>query len=80
MWHPFLAAFGKRPILIFAMLLACVASIGGAVCKSYSTLMTARVFQAIGISNGFAIGNGVVLDIFWSSERGAKLGLWAQMV
>lgn len=79
-WLPFSEAFGRRPVLIAAMLLAFIASVGGACAHSYRTLMVARIFQSIGISNGFAAGNPLVLDIFYPYERGAKLGLWAQMV
>lgn len=56
------------------------ANIGGGFAKSYSTLMVARIFQALGVSSGYVVGSAVVVDIFWQHERGAKTGIWTFMV
>lgn len=62
------------------MLVSCVAALGAGYSKSYGTLMTARIFQAMGISTGLTVPGAVVVDIFTSEERGRKNGIWAQFV
>lgn len=75
-----MSSYGRRPVLIVTMLLSCVAALGGGFANAYGTLMTARVFQSIGISSGFVVPGSVVVDLFSPQERGRKNGLWAQMV
>ncbi|QKX55583.1 uncharacterized protein TRUGW13939_02677 [Talaromyces rugulosus] len=53
---------------------------GGGFAHGYGTLMTARIFQSIGISTGFVIPGIIVVDLFRTEERGSKNGVWAQMV
>ncbi|KAK6380595.1 hypothetical protein LTS17_004795 [Exophiala oligosperma] len=80
LWNPLMSAFGRRPVLVVTMLLSCVAALGGGFAQSYGTLMTARVFQSIGISSGLVVSGAVVVDIFTKEERGRKNGIWTQMV
>ena len=80
LWTPLMNAYGRRPVLIGSMLLSTVAALGGGFAKTYGTLMTARVFQSIGISSGFVVPGVIVVDIFRPEERGRKNGIWAQMV
>jgi MFS family permease len=80
LWNPLMNAFGRRAVLVGTMLLSCVAALGGGFANSYGTLMTARVFQSIGISSGLVVPGAVVVDIFTKEERGRKNGVWTQMV
>ncbi|KAL3468987.1 major facilitator superfamily domain-containing protein [Aspergillus californicus] len=80
LWNPLLGAYGRRPVFIGSMLLSCAAALGGGFANGYGTLMTARVFQSIGISTGFVIPGVIVVDLFKPEERGSKNGVWAQMV
>lgn len=80
LWNPLLGAYGRRPVFIGSMLLSCVAALGGGFANGYGTLMTARIFQSIGMSTGFVIPGVIVVDLFRQEERGSKNGLWAQMV
>lgn len=80
LWNPLISSYGCRPVLIGSMLLSCVAALGGGFAHTYGTLMTARVFQSIGISSGFVVPGPVSVDIFRPQERGKKNGVWAQMV
>lgn len=80
LWTPLMNAYGRRPVLIGSMLLSTVAALGGGFAKEYGTLMTARVFQSIGISSGFVVPGVIVVDLFRPEERGSKNGIWAQMV
>lgn len=80
LWIPFSKIYGRKPVLIVSMVLSMVSLIGGGYCKSFGTLMVARTFQAIGISSGQVLGSAIVVDIFWQHERGAKLGIWTQLL
>ncbi|RMD45052.1 hypothetical protein DV735_g98, partial [Chaetothyriales sp. CBS 134920] len=80
LWNMLMPAYGRRPVLIGSMFLSCIAALGGGFARSYGTLMTARVFQSIGISSGFVVPGAVVVDLFSPSERGRKNGVWAQFV
>lgn len=80
LWNPLISSYGCRPVLIGSMLLSCVTALGGGFAHTYGTLMTARVFQSIGISSGFVVPGVISVDIFRPQERGSKNGVWAQMV
>jgi MFS family permease len=80
LWNPLMNAFGRRSVLVGTMLSSCVAALGGGFADSYGTLMTARVFQSIGISSGLVVPGAVVVDIFTKEERGRKNGVWTQMI
>ncbi|KAF3482812.1 uncharacterized protein GIQ15_02136 [Arthroderma uncinatum] len=80
LWNPLMSMYGRRPVLIASMLLSCLAALGGGFAKTYGTLMTARVFQSIGISSGFVVPGVIVVELFSPEERGSKNGIWTQMV
>jgi len=79
-WLPLSQKFGRRASLIAGMLLSFCANIGGAYAKTYGTLMVARIFQAIGISNGITTGAAIVVELFGPERRAAKLNVWSVMV
>ncbi|KAJ5928269.1 hypothetical protein N7466_007225 [Penicillium verhagenii] len=79
-WIVCMNAYGRRPTLITSMLLSCFAALGGGFAQTYGGLMTARVFQSIGISAGFVLPGVIVIDLFNAEQRGRKNGIWAQMV
>ena len=80
LWNPLLSSYGCRPALIGSMFLSCVAALGGGFAQTYGTLMTARVFQSIGISSGFVVPGVITVELFKPQQRGSKNGVWAQMV
>ncbi|KAJ5833660.1 hypothetical protein N7474_001971 [Penicillium riverlandense] len=80
LWIPLMNSYGRRPALIGSMLLSSIAALGGGFAKTYGTLMTARVFQIIGISSGLVVPGVIVVDLFRPEERGSKNGIWTQMV
>ncbi|KAM5432110.1 hypothetical protein MferCBS31731_007611 [Microsporum ferrugineum] len=80
LWNPIMSSYGRRPVIVASMLLSCIAALGGGFAKTYGTLMTARVFQSIGISSGFVVPGVIVVELFTAEERGSKNGIWTQMV
>lgn len=62
------------------MLVSSFGALGGGFAKTYGSLMTARVFQIIGISTGLVVPGVIVVDLFRPEERGIKNGIWTQMV
>lgn len=80
LWTPLMNSFGRRPVLIGSMLLSSIAGLGAGFTKTYGTHLTARLFQAIGISSGFIVSGVIVVDLFPPEQRGSKNGVWTQMV
>ncbi|KAJ5657118.1 uncharacterized protein N7484_000767 [Penicillium longicatenatum] len=74
LWTPLLNSYGRRPVLIGSMLLSSIAALGAGFTKTYGTHLTARLFQAIGISSGFIIPGVIVVDLFRPEQRGSKNG------
>lgn len=78
-WVPLANAYGRRPVLVSSMFLACLTSLGGSFARSYAQLMLARIVQHAANSSGLVVGSAVVVDIFYPHERGQKTGVWSQM-
>ena len=59
--------FGRKPILIFGLLVAAVATIVCIYSTNYEMLFMARILQALGIS-AFVVVNAIVRDLFVGSK------------
>ncbi|KAH8892862.1 putative MFS transporter [Thozetella sp. PMI_491] len=79
-WLPLSARFGRRPIWLTTTILSMVCNIGCACSHSYSQIMVARAFQSFFNAPAGAIGSAVVIELFFASERGQKLGVWTVAV
>ncbi|KAI5476700.1 hypothetical protein MNV49_007358 [Pseudohyphozyma bogoriensis] len=79
-WAPISRRVGRRPVLMFTVLIAACLNFAGAYCKSYGTLMTLRVLQSIFISPPQSIGAEMVSELFFLHEKGQKVGIWALLV
>jgi MFS family permease len=76
-WIPLAGQFGRRPIWVLTVLCAAAFNVGNAFVNSYAAHMTMRVFVAVFISPGIALGQGVVMETFFKEERGQKMVLQA---
>ena len=76
LWIPISNRFGRRPIWLLSTLASGLCCIGCAKSKTYGVMMVCRILHAIFISPPLAIGTGVVVETFFSHERGRKLGIW----
>jgi len=66
---------GRKPVLMAAMVLYCVASLACALSTSIEMLIIARTFQALGGSGGIVLTRAIVRDIYAGARAGRELSL-----
>jgi DHA1 family bicyclomycin/chloramphenicol resistance-like MFS transporter len=66
---------GRKPVLMAAMALYCVASLACALSTSIEMLIIARTFQALGGSGGIVLTRAIVRDIYAGARAGRELSL-----
>jgi DHA1 family bicyclomycin/chloramphenicol resistance-like MFS transporter len=66
---------GRKPVLIAAIALFCVASLACALARSIEALIVARAFQALGGSGGIVLTRAIVRDIYSGARAGRELSL-----
>jgi DHA1 family bicyclomycin/chloramphenicol resistance-like MFS transporter len=66
---------GRKPVLMAAMALYCVASLACALSTSIEMLIIARTFQALGGSGGIVLARAIVRDIYAGARAGRELSL-----
>jgi len=71
---------GKKPIYILGFVIFLIGSILCGLAPSVSTLIAARVVQAVGSSMVMALGMALVTESFPPSERGRALGITGAIV
>ncbi|EKM83312.1 hypothetical protein AGABI1DRAFT_89867 [Agaricus bisporus var. burnettii JB137-S8] len=72
--------YGRRPIYLLAYPFLVLGSIGVAQCRTIPELLFFRILQCGGASPGFAIGAGVIGDIYKLEERGTAMGIFLAAV
>jgi DHA1 family bicyclomycin/chloramphenicol resistance-like MFS transporter len=71
---------GRKPVLVAAIALYCVASLACALSTSIEMLIVARVFQALGGSGGIVLTRAIVRDIYSGARAGRELSLIASVM
>ena len=71
---------GRKPVLIAAIALYCVASLACALSTSIEMLIIARAFQALGGSGGIVLSRAIVRDIYSGARAGRELSLIASVM
>ena len=66
---------GRKPVLLAAIALYCVASLACALSTSIEMLIVARAFQALGGSGGIVLARAIVRDIYSGARAGRELSL-----
>jgi DHA1 family bicyclomycin/chloramphenicol resistance-like MFS transporter len=66
---------GRKPVLVAAIALYCVASLACALSTSIGMLIVARAFQALGGSGGIVLARAIVRDIYSGARAGRELSL-----
>ncbi len=56
--------FGRRPVILGALAVFCVASIGAALAPTFSTLLFFRALQGLSAGAGMVVGQAIVRDRF----------------
>jgi len=71
---------GRKPVLIAAIALYCVASLACALSTSIEMLIVGRAFQALGGSGGLILTRAIVRDIYSGARAGRELSLIASVM
>jgi DHA1 family bicyclomycin/chloramphenicol resistance-like MFS transporter len=66
---------GRKPVLLGAMALYCVASVACALSTSIDMLIVARTFQGLGGCGGIVLARAIVRDIYAGARAGRELSL-----
>jgi MFS transporter, DHA1 family, multidrug resistance protein len=67
--------YGRRPILLFALALFCIANLGCALAPNIEALIAARTFQALGGSGAIVVVRAIVRDLYAGARAGRELSL-----
>jgi DHA1 family bicyclomycin/chloramphenicol resistance-like MFS transporter len=68
---------GRKPVLMAAIALYCVASLACALSTSIEMLIVARAFQALGGCGGIVLTRAIVRDIYSGARAGRELSMIA---
>lgn len=74
-YGPLSDRYGRKPVLLAAMGLYCVATLACAVATSIELLMVGRIFQALGGSGAIVLSRAVVRDLYSGNRAGRELSL-----
>ena len=66
---------GRKPVLLAAIALYCVASLACALATSIDMLIAARALQALGGSGGIVLARAMVRDLYSGTRAGRELSL-----
>ncbi len=67
--------YGRKPVLLAALGLYCVASFACALSTSIEMLIAARALQALGGSGGIVLARAIVRDLYSGARAGRELSL-----
>jgi DHA1 family bicyclomycin/chloramphenicol resistance-like MFS transporter len=79
-YGPISDRYGRKPMLIGALSLYCVASLACALSTSIEMLIVSRVMQALGGSGGVVVARAVVRDLYSGARAGRELSLIASVM
>src|SRR4029078_4919915 len=71
---------GRKPILMMAIALYCVASLACALSTSIEMLIVARLFQRLGGGGGIVLTRAIVRDIYSGARAGRELSVIASVM
>jgi MFS transporter, DHA1 family, multidrug resistance protein len=72
-YGPISDRFGRKPVLLGALVLFCIASLACAVASSIEMLIAARAFQALGGCGAIVLPRAVVRDLYAGDRAGREL-------
>lgn len=72
--------FGRRPVLLAGLALTAAASLLAVGVGTVSSLIAARVLQALGASAGIVVGRAIIRDLFDRNRAAAMIGLVATVM
>src|SRR6185437_10510539 len=75
LYGPIADRHGRKPVLIGALTLYCLATVACAWSNSIAMLIAARALQALGGSGGIVLARAVVRDLYSGARAGRELSL-----
>jgi MFS transporter, DHA1 family, multidrug resistance protein len=74
-YGPISDRFGRKPVLLIAVVLYALATIGCAMAQSIESLIAARFLQALGGAGSIVLARAVVRDVYSGARAGRELSL-----
>lgn len=79
-YGPVSDARGRRPVLLIALVVFCVASLLCAVAPSIELLIAARAVQAVGAAGAIVLARAIVRDIYSGARAGRELSIMGMIM
>jgi DHA1 family bicyclomycin/chloramphenicol resistance-like MFS transporter len=79
-YGPMSDRFGRKPIMLAALVLFCVGNLACAAAPSIGLLIAARVVQAIGGSGAVVVARAIVRDLYSGARAGRELSLMGSIM
>ncbi|KAI5808544.1 major facilitator superfamily domain-containing protein [Peziza echinospora] len=73
---PLSEVYGRRPVFIATLALACACHLGTALCQDFAGLMLGRFFLGVGTSTFSTMVGGVISDIYHAEDRSFPMSLF----
>jgi MFS transporter, DHA1 family, multidrug resistance protein len=80
LYGPLADRYGRKPIMLGALLLFCVATLVCAAAPSVEALIAARAVQAFGAAGAIVLARAVVRDLYEGARAGRELSLMAMIM
>ncbi|KAI1193310.1 MFS general substrate transporter [Nemania serpens] len=77
---PVANAYGRRPLMLAAAVVAGVTNVAAAYSPGWAGILVTRVFNGVATGCLTALGPPVICDIYFLHERGFYMGIWALFV
>ncbi|KUI69343.1 hypothetical protein VM1G_05060 [Cytospora mali] len=79
-WAPLSNRYGRRPIFLISLICSLAGNIGCGYSYSYWAMALCRAITSFFIAPAAGIGSGVVVEMFFKTERALYMGIWTIMV
>ena len=79
-YGPLADRFGRKPVMLGALLIFCVATLACVAAPSIATLIAARAVQAFGAAGAIVLARAVVRDLYEGARAGRELSLMAMIM
>lgn len=73
-YGPLADHYGRRPVLLIGLSLACVGGVIAAAAPSYPVALAGRLLQAIGAGSGMVLARAAARDLFGQAEAASVIG------